>query len=220
MKKVLIATAALLLAGATVHAQSILSSIFGNKNASETASTNTLGSTLGNILGGLAGTVYSAPVSLDGTYTYNGSAISVSSTQGGVVSNLAGTAVSSAIEGKVDEKLAKFGIKPGSMTVTFNNTDNTFTWTVFGIPLNGTYKVGDGENTVTLTFGKAIQYLCMTGTLKSTSTGAEMLFPSKKTLTFLKKVIAKAGQSNSNVAAIANAADGYDDLKIGFKLVK
>ena len=39
-------------------------------------------------------------------------------------------------------------------------------------------------------------------------------------LTFLKKVIAKAGQTNANVAAIASAADGYDDLKIGFKLVK
>ena len=219
MKKVLIATAALLLAGATVNAQSILSSIFGNKNASEESSSS-LGSTLSNILGGLAGTVYSAPVSLDGTYTYNGSAISVSSTEGGVVSNLAGTAASATIESKVDEKLAKFGIKPGSMTVTFNNDDNTFTWTAFGIPLNGTYKVGDGEGTVTLTFGKAIQYLCMTGTLKSTSTGAEMLFPAKKTLTFLKKIIAKAGQTNANVAAIAQAADGYDDLKIGFKLVK
>lgn len=217
MKKVLIATAALLLAGATVQAQSILSSIFGNKSENETSS---VASTLSNVLGGLAGVVYSAPVSLDGTYTYNGSAISVSSTEGGVVSNLAGTAVSSTIESKVDEKLAKFGIKPGSMTVTFNNTDNTFTWTVFGIPLNGTYKVGDGENTVTLTFGKTINYLCMTGNLKSTSNGAEMLFPSKKTLTFLKKIIAKAGQSNSNVAAIANAADGYDDLKIGFKLAK
>lgn len=219
MKKVLIATAALLLAGATVNAQSILSSIFGNKNASEESSSS-LGSTLSNILGSLAGTVYSAPVSLDGTYTYNGSAISVSSTEGGVVSNLAGTAASATIEGKVDEKLAKFGIKPGSMTVTFNNDDNTFTWTAFGIPLNGTYKVGDGEGTVTLTFGKAIQYLCMTGTLKSSSTGAEMLFPAKKTLTFLKKIIAKAGQTNANVAAIAQAADGYDDLKIGFKLVK
>lgn len=217
MKKVILATAALLLAGATVNAQSILSSIFGNKDDSEKS---TLGTTLTNVLGGLAGTVFSAPVSLDGTYTYNGSAISVSSSEGGVVSSLAGTAASAAIEAKVDEKLAKFGIKPGAMTVTFNNTDNTFTWTVFGIPLNGTYKVGDGENTVTLTFGKAIQYLCMTGNLKSTSTGAEMLFPAKKTLTFLKKVIAKAGQTNANVAAIASAADGYDDLKIGFKLVK
>ena len=35
MKKVILATAALLLAGATVNAQSILSSIFGNKDDSE-----------------------------------------------------------------------------------------------------------------------------------------------------------------------------------------
>ena len=133
MKKVIIATAALLLAGATVNAQSILSSIFGNKDDSEKS---TLGTTLNNVLGGLAGTVFSAPVGLDGTYTYNGSASSVSSSEGGVVSSLAGTAASAAIEAKVDEKLAKFGIKPGAMTVTFNNTDNTFTWTVFGIPLS------------------------------------------------------------------------------------
>ena len=178
------------------------------------------GSTLTNILTNIAGTVYSAPVSLNGNYVYNGIAVGVTSSEGGILTNLAGTAVTSGIESKIDERLAKIGIKPGSAKFVFNAADETFTMTILNIPLSGNYKVHDGENTVTLTFGKAIQYLCMTGNLKSTSTGAEMLFPAKKTLTFLKKVIAKAGQTNANVAAIASAADGYDDLKIGFKLVK
>ena len=178
------------------------------------------GNSLTGIVNSLAGVVYSAPISLNGTYSYNGVAVSVTSSEGGVLQNLAGSAVTSGIEGKIDEKLAKWGIKPGMMTITFNNEDNTFVWNIGKIALPGTYKVGDAEKTVTLTFAKTMQFFSMTGTLESGLTEAKMLFTANKTAGFLKKVINQLGQSSSEVASIAKLADGYDNYKIGFKLAK
>ncbi len=177
-------------------------------------------STISNLVSSLAGTVYSAPVSLNGTYNYGGIAVSATSSEGGVLSNLAGTAVTSGIETKADEYLAKVGIVPGAMTFTFNSADNSFTLNVLGLSLPGTYKVGEAEKTVTLTFGKAMQFFCMTGTLESGLNGAKMLFPANKAMAFIKKLVTKLGEKSSEVAAISKLADGYDNYKIGFKLSK
>lgn len=177
-------------------------------------------STLGNILSGIAGTVYSSPVTLDGSYIYNGIAVSATSSEGGILTNLAGTAVTSGIETKADEYLAKVGIKPGAMKWTFNADEKTFAVSVGSISIPGTYKVGNGERTVTLTFGKSFQYLSMTGTLESSSSGARMLFTSDKAVAFLKKLASTMGQASSSIAGIASLASGYDNYRIGFKLAK
>lgn len=224
MKRIL--TILALMAAVTFSAQaqsglgSLLGGIFGGSSSSSSSTESSGNSTLGNILGGLAGTVFSAPISLDGTYNYDGSAISVSSSQGNVLSDLAGSAVTSTLETKVDEYLAKVGIKPGAMTITFNRDDNTFTWNVAGLNLPGTYKVGDGEKTVTLTFGKTMKFLSMTGNLESSLKGARMVFPANKTVEFLKKVAAKLGKNNANVQSILKLSEGYDNYKVGFKLSK
>ncbi len=202
-----------------VSAQSLMEVLFSNQGGQSSKAASTV-SAITNVVSGLAGTVYSAPVSLNGTYNYNGIAVSATSSEGGIVANLAGSAVTSGIETKADEYLAKVGIVPGVVKFTFNSADNTFVMNVGSIPLSGTYKVGDGEKTVTLTFGKTMQYFCMTGVLESGLTGAKMLFPANKTVALLKKVAAKIGQSSSSVGAIAKLADGYDNFKVGFKLSK
>ena len=192
----------------SANAQSNLGGILGN-----------LGN-LGNVLTNAAGAIYSGPVSLNGTYSYNGIAVSVTSSEGGIISNLAGSAVTSGIESKADEYLAKIGVKPGAMTWTFNNTDNTFTLNVGGISIPGKYKVGDGEKTVTLTFGKSFQFLDMPGTLESTMSGARITFTSAKAMAFFKKLAGALSQSSSQISSIAKLADGYDNYRIGFKLSK
>lgn len=202
-----------------VSAQSLMEVLFSNQGGQSSKAASTV-SAITNVVSGLAGTVYSAPVSLNGTYNYNGIAVSATSSEGGIVANLAGSAVTSGIETKADEYLAKVGIVPGVVKFTFNSADNTFVMNVGSIPLSGSYKVGDGEKTVTLTFGKTMQFFCMTGTLESSLNGAKMLFPANKTVAFLKKVAAKIGQSSSSVGAIAKLADGYDNFKVGFKMSK
>ena len=177
-------------------------------------------STLGNILTNAAGAIYSGPVTLNGTYSYNGIAVSATSSEGGIVSSLAGTAVTSGIESKADEYLAKIGVKPGLMTWTFNSSDNTFTVNVAGISIPGKYKVGDGEKTVTLSFGKSFQFLSMPSTLESSMSGARVLFTADKAMAFFKKLSGVLSQSSSQVAGVAKLASGYDNFRIGFKLSK
>jgi len=208
MKKFFSVLALAAVVAVSANAQSNLGGILGN-----------LGN-LGNVLTNAAGAIYSGPVSLNGTYSYNGIAVSVTSSEGGIISNLAGSAVTSGIESKADEYLAKIGVKPGAMTWTFNNTDNTFTLNVGGISIPGKYKVGDGEKTVTLTFGKSFQFLDMPGTLESTMSGARMTFTSAKAMAFFKKLAGALSQSSSQLSSIAKLADGYDNYRIGFKLSK
>ena len=205
MKKFFSVLALAAVVAVSANAQSNLGGILGN---------------LGNVLTNAAGAIYSGPVSLNGTYSYNGIAVSVTSSEGGIISNLAGSAVTSGIESKADEYLAKIGVKPGAMTWTFNNTDNTFTLNVGGISIPGKYKVGDGEKTVTLTFGKSFQFLDMPGTLESTMSGARMTFTSAKAMAFFKKLAGALSQSSSQISSIAKLADGYDNYRIGFKLSK
>lgn len=200
----------------------------GGKTTSSTSTTTSstdgaaVQQTIGNVLGSLLGTVYTAAPSLNGTYLYKGIAVSMTQSNGNVLTNLAGTAATTQIENKINEVLAKFGIKEGNMSITFDNKDNTFVWTIGGFPLNGTYKVGDGEKTVTMTFGRTMQYFCMTGTVDFAGLdgGVKLLFTSDKMTAFLKKAIEKLGQKNNEIGTIAKLAQGYDNYKIGVNLAK
>lgn len=193
---------------------SVLGGVLGNTSTGNTTVDNALGS----VLGGLLGTVVTPK--LDGTYNYNGIAVSMTKNEDGIVSSLAGTAVSSAVETKIDELLAKYGIKPGAMTVTFTDSDRTFTWTIGGFPFNGTYQLSDDNKAITLNFGRTLKFFTMTGSLDLTLDGVKMLFTSDKTTEFIKKTLAKLGEKKTDVGTIAKMASGYDNYKIGFKLSK
>ena len=220
MKKLISVIALSVALVASAQAQGLLGGLLGGNSGNSSTTEATITNALGNILTGLAGTVYSAPVSLDGTYTYNGVAISATSSEGDILTNLAGTAVTSGMETKADEYLAKVGIKPGAMTFTFNAADNTFVLNCGPLALPGTYKVGDGQKTVTMTFGKTMQYFCMTGSLEMSLTGAKMLFTADKLLGMMKKISSLLGEKSSQLKAISGLADGYDNFRIGFKLAK
>jgi hypothetical protein len=65
-----------------------------------------------------------------------------------------------------------------------------------------------------------MKFLCMTGTLESSLNGAKMLFTADKLLSLMKSISAKLGEKSSEIKAIAGLADGYDQFRVGFKLVK
>ena len=183
-------------------------------NANAQSVLDKLGS-LGNVISNAAGVVYSAPISLNGTYTYNGIAVSATSSEGGILK-----AATSALETKADDILSKVGIKPGAATFTFNSTDKTFSLNIGGISLPGTYTVGDGEKTVSLVFGKKLQYFSLTGSLESSMGKVRMVFPVNRATTLIKKITSVLGQSSSSVSSIAKLADGYDNYRLGFKMSK
>ena len=121
----------------------------------------------------------------------------------------------------------KIGFTAGQVVVAVDMATETVTFVgkltaadgkIFNINL--TYVEPKVEKTVTLTFGKTLQFLSMTGTLESTLTGAKMLFTADKLMALVKKVAGKMGSSSGQLGAIAKLADGYDSFRIGFKLTK
>lgn len=200
------------------------------------AGVNASAQSLGNLLGGLTGgntdagsllnsvsnviyafTGNTQAVSLPGTWNYGGAAIALSGDN--VVSNLAGSAVSSGVESKIDGYLSKIGIAPGAMTFTFNE-DLTFVCTIKGIPINGTWRTLEDGNSVQLQFGKTLKFLNLTGSLKKTATGCEVLFQSSKFLTFLKTALNYVAKQSSTASTFASLTENYKDMKLGFKLNK
>lgn len=156
-------------------------------------------------------------VSLPGSWTYTGAAVSVTSDN--VLSNVAGSAVTSGIESKIDGYLQKIGIRSGTVSFTFNE-DKTFTCTIFGMPLNGTWQINDDAKKVTLQYGKVMKYLSMTGTLERTGEGCEMLFDADRFLSFIKTVLASAGKSSTSTGTLSSLTSSYKGMKLGFKLAK
>ena len=193
---------------------SVLGGVLGNTSTGNA----TVDAAIGNVLGDLLGTVVKPK--LEGTYVYSGVAVSMTTNEGGIVSNLAGTAASSAVETKVDEYLTKFGIKPGTMSISFYENDMTFVWTIGGFPFNGTFQITPDMDAITLNFGRSMKFFTMTGSLDLTLDGVKMLFSSDKTTEFIKKALAKLGDKNTDIGQIAKLASGYDNYKIGFKLAR
>ncbi len=174
----------------------------------------------GNILNTISNVVYAytgntQAVSLPGNWNYTGSAIALGSDN--QISNIAGAAARGTVETKVDEYLSKVGLTAGALKFTFNE-DLTFTCTVKGIPINGTWRTLEDGSKIQLQFSKTLKKLTMTGTLKPTATGCEMLFEGKKFLNFVKTILTYAAKQNAAASSIASLAGNYSDMKIGFKL--
>ena len=75
-------------------------------------------------------------VDVTGTWTYSGTAVKFESDD--ILKSSAASLASGQIENKLDEYVAKVGIKAGTFSFTFNE-DKTFTTTVIGKTFNGTY---------------------------------------------------------------------------------
>lgn len=219
MKKfTIILAAGLMMAGFSASAQN-LGSILG-KVANAAGSVD--GQKAGNILNTISNVVYAYTgntnaVSLPGNWSYAGSAIALGGDN--ALTNIAGTAASATVESKVDGYLSKVGLVPGALNFTFNE-DLTFTCTVKGIPVNGTWSTLEDGSKVQLKFGKAMKFINLTGTLKNTATGCEMLFEGKKFLNFVKTIMSYVGKQSAAASAVSSLAGNYNDMQIGFKLNK
>ena len=157
----------------------------------------------------------SSKVSLPGTWIYNGPAVAMKSDN--VLSNVAGSAVSAGVEKKVASAFEKVGIKAGSVSFTFND-GMSFSCTIYGKTLNGTWKQNTEEGKLTLQFGQTMKYLSITGYTKATVAGCELLFDADRFLSLLKTVLSVAGNKSTTISAISNLSNSYDGLQLGFKL--
>ena len=153
---------------------------------------------------------------IKGNWKYQG--VAIGATSNNVLANVAASASVGTVENKVNDLLAKAGIKPGAATLSFKD-DGSFTLTAQKVNIPGTWtKEGDK---ITINFAKIFTFK-LVGTIKTTEYGCDLLFDSGKFLDFVKKVIAAVGTkvNNSTINTVQQAIANIDDLKLGFKLKK
>ncbi len=229
MKKILATLSALVLIASAANAQSglggLLGSIFGGnktENNQTTAGGTDIAGAAESVLGALLGNVISqvVPVSLPGTWTYNGVASAIETEN--ALTTIAASTYKEKLETKLDGYLQRIGIVPGVAAITFS-TDNTFaiasaTKTI----ASGTYTYDTQTKEIVMKLGKVYSYMTMEGTVTSTTNGAQVLFDANKFLAFAKKAIkvVGAGKDNSTLNTVAKLADQVTGLKLGFDMKK
>lgn len=215
MKKVYAIIVVALIFGGAAQAQG-LGNILGALGSA------TGGSSAGNAIGAISNVIYSftgntQAVDITGTWKYTGSAIALSSDN--VLANVAGTAASTTAQNKVDSYLQMIGLTPGSMTFTFNE-DLTFVIYVRNVPISGTWKTLDDGNNIQLQFGKTLKYFSITGAMKKTATGCQILFEGSKYLKFIKTLLNFASSQSTAIGAVSGLAGNYSGMKIGWSLAR
>ena len=152
---------------------------------------------------------------IKGTWNYTGSAVKLESED--ILKTAAAGAAATQIEKKLDEYLAKAGLKTGTFSFTFNE-DNTFATTVKGKSFNGTYTLSEDGTTINLKYGKSLGSTGITATAQINASTFELLFKADKLLDLIGKLTANT--NNTTLKTIGTLAGQYDGLKIGLELQK
>ena len=133
---------------------------------------------------------------MTGTWSYTGSAIEFESDN--LLQKAGGAVAATAAEKKLDEQLAKVGIKAGQMSFTFN-ADSTFSAKVGQKSMKGSYSYDASTQKVNLKFAKLIG---MNAKVNATSTTMDLLFESDKLLKLITFLSSKS--SNSTLKSIGS----------------
>lgn len=152
---------------------------------------------------------------IKGTWNYTGSAVRLESED--ILKTAAAGAAATQIEKKLDEYLAKAGLKTGTFNFTFNE-DNTFATTVKGKSFNGTYSLSEDGKTLNLKYGKTLNSTGITATAQINASTFELLFKADKLLDLIGKLT--AATNNTTLKTIGTLAGQYDGMKIGLELQK
>lgn len=151
-------------------------------------------------------------IDMTGTWNYTGSAIEFESDN--LLQKAGGAAAASLAESKLNEQLAKVGIKDGQMSFTFN-ADSTFTSTVGKRIMSGTYSYDATDKTMQLKYFKLLN---LNVKVNCTSSSMDLLFNSDKLLKLITFLSSKS--SNTTLKAISSLADSYDGMMLGFAMKK
>lgn len=149
---------------------------------------------------------------MTGTWSFTGSAIEFESDN--LLQKAGGAVAATAAEKKLDEQLAKVGIKAGQMTFTFN-ADSTFSAKLGQKNMKGSYSYNTSTHKVNLKFAKLIG---MNAKMNCTSGNMDLLFESDKLLKLITFLSSKS--SNATLKSIGSLANSYDGMMLGFSLQK
>ena len=145
-----------------------------------------------------------------GTWNYTEPAIVFTSDN--ILAKAASKIAANKVEGKLQEQLSKYGIKPGSFTMTFNE-DGTFTETLKGKTTKGRWEVKDSKLILSVVGVKAISI-----TTQIDGKDLQFVTDATKLLNLFKTIGAKS--SNSSVKTVASLMKSVNGMQAGITMRK
>ncbi len=221
----------MLLCGMTANAQINLGNILGGlggkttstssssstqegSSASESSSSQSSVGGLGNLVSGLtaifSGEKQANKESIVGTWEYSEPAILFESDN--FLAKTGAKVAAGKLEDMLQERLGQFGIKPGMMSITFNE-DGTFTETLGTKTFSGTWTITDEK--LNLTVGRMKTFSITTQLEKNT---LMFVVNADKLLGFVKTMTGKS--NNSNMKTISTLLKSINGAQAGVTLVK
>ena len=150
--------------------------------------------------------------SMEGGWTYTGSAMQFEGEN--VLQNAGGALAASALTDKLDELLAKAGIRPGELGYTFN-ADGSFVARVGERELKGTYSYDAGTGKANLKFAKLVG---LNATVSCTSAQLKLLFDVSRLLDLVSYLSSKS--SNATLQSISALAENYEGMLLGLAFAR
>ncbi len=193
--------------------------MIGSVAASAQSLNDVLGSVLGDTsAGGLVSNLTSVFSSdkqatannIIGTWAYSEPAIVFTSDN--LLAKAASKIASNKVENKIQEQLSKFGIQPGTFSMTFNE-DGTFTETLKGKTTKGTWQVNDSKLQLSIVGVKTLSI-----TTQVDGKDLQFVTDATKLLTLFKTIGAKS--SNSNIKTVTSLMKSVKGMQAGITLRK
>ena len=145
-----------------------------------------------------------------GTWVYTEPAIVFTSDN--ILAKAASKIAANKVESKLQEQLSKYGIKPGSFSMTFKE-DGTFTETLKGKTTKGTWQVKDSKLILSIAGVKALSI-----TTQIDGKDLQFVTDATKLLNLFKTMGAKS--SNQNIQTIASLMKSVNGMQAGITMKK
>lgn len=202
--------------GAMANGAANNGSSLGGDILGSVVSSATNANTLGNILSSIIGLDKIDANALVGTWHYSQPGCAFTSQS--ALAAAGGEVVATSVKEKLDEYYKKIGFKSSNTGFVFNS-DGTYTATLLGKTISGTYTFEPSTQAITLNVTLlGVNAYSLPGFVKKNTDGIALLFESKKILSILQTVGAMSG--NSSVQSITSLTSNYDGVRVGFDMVK
>ena len=208
----LMALTMVMLFSASVNAQSDLGSVLGNVLGAATgnASSSSGGDLISTLTSVFSSDKQASKNNIIGTWSYTEPAIVFTSDN--FLTQAAAKLAANKLESKLQSYLTKYGIKPGTFTMTFKE-DGTYTRTLNGRTSRGTWTIQDSKLMLTIAGIKTVA-------ITTQIDGKDMQFvtDATKLLNFFKTMGAKS--TNANLQTITSLMKSVKGMQAGITLHK
>ena len=185
----------------------------GNTTAGSSQNYGSIGAGLEKLLGSLLSNTTLNQKDILGTWNYT-SADCVFETENFLM-KAGGEIAAAKVEEKINASLTKLGLTDNQISFTFN-ADNTYTATIKGRLIQGTYALDLENKTITLAYLNGLGTI--TPQIAKTNNTLSLLYDADKLLKFLTNI--SAVSNNSTLTTLNTLLKSYDGMLIGMELQK